>query len=133
MFDFAIFAIATYQENRLFCLRNCAPLSKVRLRCLRNCDFITIAIRNFAIIAIFAIHFTTLLKGNAHMYFAMNQCKRTDKLSRRFVHSECTMCLKLATDDANEFNALFPKGEKDHAFKNTARVSARRFFGHYIL
>jgi hypothetical protein len=50
----------------------------------------------------------------------MNQCKRTDKLSRRFVHSECTMCLKLATDDANEFNALFPKGEKDHAFKNTA-------------
>ena len=59
MFDFASLAIfpnATYQENRLFCLRNCAPLSKVRLHCLRDCDFIAIAICNFAI---FAIHFTT--------------------------------------------------------------------------
>jgi hypothetical protein len=59
------------------------------------------------------------LKTNASKYFAMNQCKRTDKLSRRFVHSECTMCLKLATDDAEQWNALFPGGDDTLAFRKT--------------
>lgn len=57
------------------------------------------------------------LKTNASKYFAMNQCKRVDKLSRRFVHSECTMCLKLAETN---LNALFPGGDETVAFQNTA-------------
>ena len=59
---FAIFAIATVLETELGYLRNCEPPSKTKLGYLRNCDFFAIAIRNFAIIAIFAIDFTTLLK-----------------------------------------------------------------------
>ena len=70
---FAIFAIATYQKIELFCLQNCVPHSKVRLRWLRNCDFIAIAIRNFAIIAIFAIHFTTLVESNHISYTRVYQ------------------------------------------------------------
>ena len=57
---FAIFAIATVQKTELGYLRNCEPSSKTKLGYLRNCDFFAIAIRNFAIIAIFAIYFTTL-------------------------------------------------------------------------
>ena len=46
--------------NRIVLFCDCDGHSIIELRCLRNCDFIAIAIRKFAIIAIFAIHFTTL-------------------------------------------------------------------------